>query len=479
MKPNIVVFLLDAARADHLSVYGYERDTTPFLKKIAKQGTVYEKAYSNSIWSLPSYGSIFTGMYPSEHGGVDWGSKIPNNVLVENISKNGYTSCAISPHLISGEFGIADAFDTTFWVNNKDVLIEPDPVVTKIQNKRQSGGWDKGLQKYIDILRWTSQENSYETLLNGLYYLLQETKKKLGFWNDNGANEVLNKGIKFASSTQEPFFLFMNFIETHGPYIPPKNFVNEYIDERYSKSKIRKIGELNTIELSAGETDLSAKDNNILVSLYDAEISYLDQKFEEFYNRYQNLNINNETIFLFLSDHGDLFGEEGFWGHQGIIHPKLCRVPLIVKYPWEKNNNITETVELRGLNNHLISLSNGCRETLSTSNKAFIEYYGWDTQLLIKPWEKYEQINETDAKRYQSAITRDDQFLVWDSEGSSRFYEDGEREDLAHPLDLKNELEKNIGHPNKLYNKYRSEKRDGFGLSKEVSDRLEDLGYTY
>lgn len=90
-SPNIVFLLLDAARADHFSCYGYHRETTPYIDTLAKDGSFYNNAYSNSIWSLPAYASLFTGKYPSSHGAVDWSKSIdPNsNILVNNINKYG------------------------------------------------------------------------------------------------------------------------------------------------------------------------------------------------------------------------------------------------------------------------------------------------------------------------------------------------------------------------------------------------------
>ena len=66
--PNIIIIVLDTARASNLSPYGYEKDTTPNLAELADEGVVYEKAFTPSPWSLPSHTSLFTGVYPSKHG---------------------------------------------------------------------------------------------------------------------------------------------------------------------------------------------------------------------------------------------------------------------------------------------------------------------------------------------------------------------------------------------------------------------------
>ena len=67
-RPNVVLIVLDSVRRDHLSCYGYERDTTPHIDRIASQGVRFTRATAASCWTIPSHASLFTGLYPSEHG---------------------------------------------------------------------------------------------------------------------------------------------------------------------------------------------------------------------------------------------------------------------------------------------------------------------------------------------------------------------------------------------------------------------------
>ena len=69
-KPNIILITMDTVRADHVSVYGYPRDTTPFLKEFARESTLYTRAIAASDYTLPTHASIFTGLYPSWHGAI-------------------------------------------------------------------------------------------------------------------------------------------------------------------------------------------------------------------------------------------------------------------------------------------------------------------------------------------------------------------------------------------------------------------------
>jgi arylsulfatase A-like enzyme len=99
-RPNIVLIVVDTVRADHLPFYGYERNTAPFLSKLAEKGVVFENAFATSSWTLPSTASIFTSLYPREHGVDVWDTKRNSintmseriDLLTEVLKAEGYTS---------------------------------------------------------------------------------------------------------------------------------------------------------------------------------------------------------------------------------------------------------------------------------------------------------------------------------------------------------------------------------------------------
>ncbi|MGB9953250.1 sulfatase-like hydrolase/transferase [Haloarcula marismortui] len=195
--PNIVVTLLDAARADHLSCYGYERETSPFIDELATNGDLYTSAYSNSIWSLPAYASMFTGEYPSEHMAVDWGQSInPNdNTLVHGLNEQGYETHAITTHLLTCGHGIADAFDEVEWVDNPNRLpYQDDPVLDLVQ--RQIDTSELSLQTFREAISEMVREQSWQTIPNVVSYGIRELKHATGRWEDNGAAEIIGRVAK-------------------------------------------------------------------------------------------------------------------------------------------------------------------------------------------------------------------------------------------------------------------------------------------
>ena len=114
-RPNILVLLIDTARAQNVSSYGYERRTTPHLDALAQESTLYEQAIVTGSWSLPSQLSLLTGLFPSKHGAHELHLSYPHHypTLPEVLRGAGYTTLGVSPNSwMSDEFGATYGFDT-------------------------------------------------------------------------------------------------------------------------------------------------------------------------------------------------------------------------------------------------------------------------------------------------------------------------------------------------------------------------------
>ncbi len=112
--PNIVLIVLDTLGAKHMSLYGYHRKNTPNLERLAEEFTVYTRCFAPSCWTIPSHASIFTGLYPSQHGAYDGKFTLNDNVqhLVPVLKGMGYRTMGISSNgLISPDSGICRGFD--------------------------------------------------------------------------------------------------------------------------------------------------------------------------------------------------------------------------------------------------------------------------------------------------------------------------------------------------------------------------------
>lgn len=340
--PNIILLIMDAVRADHLSCYSYHRKTSPNIDKLAQQGVLFENAFSAAEWSYPSHASIFTGKYPSYHKtlGKDIFLHKENTTIAEILKSKGYQ---------------------TLGVTGNTLLSHPN-------------GFNKGFQKYIVLdtpyrsLKFFTQspKDFIRTLIYGTdwyTYRNLETIKKL-----------LNKNLG-----KKPFFLFTNLYGCHAPYDPPrpfkKRFCNSLSEPRlyilknilskitgYTGEKIRgsslDIQKLNTIASDYGQYSFMAKELQVseeewevVKSWYDGGISYLDHRIGEFIDFLCDKGIFDNTLLIITSDHGDNFGEHGLASHQFCLYDSLLHVPLIMVYPsvipkGKRISNLTSTIDV-------------------------------------------------------------------------------------------------------------------------------------
>lgn len=488
MQPNIVCILLDTVRADHLSSYGYHRQTTPFIDTLAQNGAVYERAYSNSIWTLPAYASLFTGQYPSQHKAVNWNRQIVSNTLVDGLNERGYATLAASSHAISGKYGIADAFDRVRWipVSSRDVLFSPDPLFEELDDKRERGVYDSALEKYGDAVTSSIRQRSPRTLANGLFHVFRQVKQRYGWWDDDGASEIVDAGIELVSDTTDPFFLFMNFIEPHAPYRPPRKYIYEYLDGQISIDQINRAMKW-FLEVTLGQVEITPAEKQILIDLYDAEIRYLDGQLQRFWESLPE-SVRDETVVIVCADHGDLFGEWGIWGHQGKIHHSLCRIPLIVSTPWSTHRRERTPVELREIHDfvHRTADASTGEIDLEPRGEAIIEYFGLDTQLGFAPWEKYDDVDEEQWNRYQVSLVSEDRRAYWEAGRDLELYDPwndpSEETDLA-PTEpeiasqSRDRIRAVVGDPEALHQEYRQATNEPVEMDRETEQHLKDLGY--
>lgn len=484
-QPNIVLLLADTLRYDHLSCYGYERNTTPFIDSLAQESTLFEQAYSNSIYSLPAYASFFTGAYPSEHGAANWGATLDTNPLIDRANDRGYSTYCVSPHMLSGEYGLTGSFDKSHWIQLpwRDASHNEDQVLDMIANEySDSSGW----RKYLTALQLIVQNRSAKSIKNGIHRKIEFFRRNNGYWRDDGAEDVVNRATQLVSQSETPFLLFANFIEPHFPYRPPREYIYHYLDQSVSIGKINStLGEeLATPIFEDAEKYENGRD--LLISLYDAEIRYLDSQVQRLYNYLQNNRLLKNTVICVFSDHGDLFGEWGLWGHRGKIHHNLAHVPLIIRYPWSENRRIAKTTDLASLHDHIVDIMSPEMDNQihMPSNEAFVEYHGFDTQHDFLPWERYSDATQREWGTYQASVVSGDHMLI-------KFVDSSKLYDIqSDPIcsvdisseypDVKSELESvlidELGKPENNHHAYREYTETN--ISEEAKERLKKLGYT-
>ena len=306
---NILIFVADALRADHLSCYGYERDTTPNIDEFAAKHTKYENAFTPSTWTRSVAPSILTGTYPSVHGVNTLNDFFTGDLprWPEILRGNGYQTVGISA----------------------------------IGNVSSEIGFDRGFDQFVDLYKDESL-TSHRTESTAGDELLVHESGRVVFPTaeqvvDRFETELLEQGGK------EPFFAFLWTIDPHDPYQPPDGF-KEYVDSEYDGPI---DGTRESLRRASSEDDFQR-----LIDLYDSEIRHTDHAFRNLLNRLEQYGIFDDTIVIFAGDHGEAFGDhEGNVGHSHIPYEELMRVPIIIRYPdnqpkWSGNDELVSLIDL-------------------------------------------------------------------------------------------------------------------------------------
>jgi arylsulfatase A-like enzyme len=293
-RPNVLIYMIDTERADHSSLYGYNRDTTPFLKKLGAQGLVFEDSTVQATWTKPSVASLQTSLYSYTHGIINDTDTIPKGAttLAEQLRAAGYVTAGIVANPFAGRLS--------------------------------------GLQRGFDYLsEWA---------------VIQRNRTDA---HDRATDsEAVNK-IVFPWLEQhrdEPFFLYAHTTDPHAPYRPPAGFEEKYanpadtpeFDRNYKG--LRKLGEYGggTVISRAGCVKNGVNPDRFIrraTDRYDGEILHNDWSLEQLAGKLKQLGILDDTLIVVVSDHGEEFWEHGWTAHGQSLYNELTHGLLLMWNP--------------------------------------------------------------------------------------------------------------------------------------------------
>lgn len=223
--PNIIIIVMDTCSAKHMSIYGYHRRTTPKLERLAEnRGTVYTRCYAPSAWTIPCHASLFTGLYPSEHR-VD-GVKPEDLILNQNIQhlvnvlkQSGYRTYGISCNALVSEYtGLCSFFDEFYELFHPGLMYPQD-----------TANQHYYLQKLLRYFKHVINYRKYDILFDAFKSLLKSHKLNIASYFDSAditrrsfdeAGQII--GSHMPPSSDKPIFMFVNIIENHSFYYPPR-----------------------------------------------------------------------------------------------------------------------------------------------------------------------------------------------------------------------------------------------------------------
>lgn len=303
-RPNVIWITLDSVRADHTSLDGYERDTTPELASVAAAGHGFPNCIAHSRATLSSSGAILTGLAPSRSTLGIYGQVLPEDVrtVPERFREAGYRTAALSGNSFVGpETGLDRGFDRYQWLTSSTMHTLGPRVLL---------GYLRNIRKHSAGLSLDPSKHSTPYLMNAL------AKRWIADLRDD-----------------RPFFYYLHYNEPHRPYYPPLAYRERFTDD--IDASPAEAGEIamrvhrNLHEIIADGTDLSDREWEALHAMYDAEIAYTDMMLGRLLRWIREQDLG-DTIVVVTADHGELFGEYGLLSHKFVLHDGVTRVPLVL-----------------------------------------------------------------------------------------------------------------------------------------------------
>jgi arylsulfatase A-like enzyme len=484
-RPNVVVVVMDTARARE-TIRSERRDAElPALDRLAEDGTEYTRAFASAPWTLPSHASLFTGTYSSKHGAHAGHKHLDDDLptLAEAFRANGYETVAVSNNTwISEEFGFARGFDTVYktWQ-----YVQTDTDLGEIARTK------RGMEMVRALAARLVDGNPAVNVANAIYG--QFFRKR----NDDGARRTNNwVGNWLADRTRnDPFFLFVNYLEPHLEYRPPKALAERFLPDGVAYEEAMDVPQ-DAWGYIAGDVSLTDRELEILRALYRAEITYLDKRIGELREHLETANEFEDTVFVVTSDHGENIGDHGMMDHQYCLYDTLLHVPLIVHGGEFDDGQVDDLVQLTDLAPTLLDAAGIDAPEMREEFQGQSFYPAVETEPRNHTISEYmapqpsmdalrEQVGPlsddvTRLDRSLRAIRTDEEKLIRGSDSTREFYEMGN-----DPNESRNIMEENPERmealemvlENWLDSFEHTDASGSVSMSASTEARLEDLGY--
>ncbi|HEY3566716.1 MAG TPA: sulfatase [Thermoanaerobaculia bacterium] len=291
---NVILILVDTLRADRLSTWRYARPTSPNLDAFARESVKFSNARSQSACTFPSANSILTSRWPAAFlGQPDQALGIPAGIpsLAEILHSRGFHTVAVSASAV---------------VRKSPSRFNP------------KGGFDRGFDVFQEDCVWQH------------------------------ADCVNNEATAHLRQGKKPLFLYLHYIDPHGPYRPPESWKHRFATGTPDKEWVRK-GDPNPIGdwLYKGKPNpgLTPADLQYLKDLYDEEVAYFDSQFAELLRSIREAGLLDNSLIVLTADHGEEFLEHGDVKHCRNLFDTSAHVPMLVRIPGVGGKTVSRPVQ--------------------------------------------------------------------------------------------------------------------------------------
>ncbi len=439
---NVVIIVMDTARQDRLACYGYEKNTSPNLTRLAAKSATYTRAYTPGGWTAPAHASLFTGLFSIAHQTTqeNWRMGDHLTTLAEVFKAQGYETIGIVENAM---------LNTRF-------------------------NFNKGFSQYYESWRFAKE-------------------------GENIAFSLFKKSLA-KRNTKKPFLTFINLNEPHSPYNSSEQFYYQFVSDRSIT-----IEENMWREFFSGEKTFTENEIRHLNELYDAELLYVDYLIEKMIQELQTRNLWEETVFIVTSDHGENIGDHGMMDHVFSLNESVIKIPLIIHYPKFFPPGIRHEypVQLTDIFPTLLEIIGADATRYPSQGRSLIGRKPGDNALILSEYYYPKQALEAMGKRglvkldekktpldkYKrriKALIKEDMKLIWGSDGRHELYnlrrDPQEKENLIARQEYAKTVQELLKLLDNLMGKYDLKMPKARPVKQEELDeatrqRLKSLGY--
>jgi arylsulfatase len=274
---NVMLVVLDAARAKEFGVYGQSRPTTPEIDRIASDGVVFEHVYTPAVYTLGAMSSVWTSQYPDRHhGDVSFSAGLPKDrlTLAELLGGRGIPSVGFVANTVAGGLN----------------------------------GFDRGFSEFHEV------------------------------WKEIGSRgDVFRQAVPpwLKAHGSQRFFAYVHFREPHFPYDPEPPFDTRFGPDGPIPKDLRRDATFLT-DVNQGRRTLTAEEKDHLTRLYAGNLAYADQEVGALRRSLEDLGLWEKTVLIVTADHGEGMLEHGWVGHNVQLFEESVHVPLIIRFPQDR-----------------------------------------------------------------------------------------------------------------------------------------------
>lgn len=361
--PNILLIILDTLRRDRLTAYDPTLNTSPHLAEFASRALRYTRAVAPAQWTIPAHASMFTGTYPGTHGVTQSASRLADATptLAEHLRAAGYHTVAFCNNPLVGvlENGLQRGFED-FYNYASAVPYRPNahrqpylkreflrwfrPHARRIANRfaRSDALFSAALAPLLTPI-WTKYINFKGSTPDSITDLI-------AFWT-----------AQRAGGADRPVFAFVNLMDAHLPYHPPKDALQRVaprlLTDAAGQRFMRRFNADGAAWASPPEPPLTADEHAVLMGYYDAEIAGQDAHIGRLLDHLRRTGAFEDTVIVIAADHGEAHGDHRLIGHGFNVHQELIHVPLIVHLPDGLRGTVEGAVSTRRLFHTLLGLA--------------------------------------------------------------------------------------------------------------------------